>query len=50
MAQPQLPSQDSLGFVAKLAGDEFEYEELGMLAIDSPPVPSWYGIPLKYIS
>jgi len=29
---------------------DIEFQELGLLPADTPPVPSLFGIPLKYIS
>ncbi|KAG2142232.1 uncharacterized protein EDB93DRAFT_1252293 [Suillus bovinus] len=34
----------------KVTNNNIEYEELGLLPTDIPPVPSFHGIPLKYIS
>jgi UDP-sugar transporter A1/2/3 len=49
MSQLALPAhQENHGL--KGVDDDIEYEELGLLPADIPPVPSFRGIPLKYIS
>jgi len=42
--------QENVALSAKGDDDDIEYEELGLLPADIPPVPSFRGIPLKYIS
>lgn len=42
-------SQPTLEDSAKLANDQLEFEELGLVP-DAPPVPALFGVPLKYIS
>lgn len=50
MSQLALPAhQENYGHKGD-DDDEVEYEELGLLPADIPPVPSFRGIPLKYIS
>jgi UDP-sugar transporter A1/2/3 len=51
MSQLALPAhQENLALNAKSNRDDIEFEELGLLPADLPPVPSLRGIPLKYIS
>ncbi|KAH7913738.1 nucleotide-sugar transporter [Hygrophoropsis aurantiaca] len=55
MSQLSSPRPDSLALLSSKDDDEelaLEYEELGLLPsdIDTPPVPSLCGVPLKYIS
>ncbi|KAJ8586085.1 nucleotide-sugar transporter [Rhizopogon salebrosus TDB-379] len=42
--------QENLALNPKGDHDDIEFEELGLLPADTPPVPSFRGIPLKYIS
>ncbi|KAG1875178.1 nucleotide-sugar transporter [Suillus tomentosus] len=50
MSQLALPAhQENYGHKGD-DDDDVEYEELGLLPADIPPVPSFRGIPLKYIS
>ncbi|KAG1756678.1 nucleotide-sugar transporter [Suillus paluster] len=50
MSQLALPAHQENLVLNGDGDDEIEYEELGLLPADIPPVPSFRGIPLKYIS
>lgn len=51
MSQLALPvHHEHRTFNVKDDSDHVEFEELGLLPADIPPVPSFRGIPLKYIS
>jgi UDP-sugar transporter A1/2/3 len=50
MSQLALPAHQENHSLKGDDDDDIEYEELGLLPADIPPVPSFRGIPLKYIS